>query len=120
MKPLNVSIAGAEHPFLSGEPSSLDCVTYGSRPAANITWYHGGRVIEHETKRIKVGNVSVIYFIIYALTHCHRLALLTTYAIRHFDFRTKKINFFPVHRDLNFADITTPAIFLRGQNIFGH
>lgn len=54
VKPLSVAITGAEHPFLSGEPSSLDCVSYGSRPAANITWYHDGRVIEFETKRIKV------------------------------------------------------------------
>ncbi|XP_025422622.1 hemicentin-1-like [Sipha flava] len=54
LKPLSVAITGAEHPFLSGEPSSLDCVSYGSRPAANITWYHHGRVIEYETNRIKV------------------------------------------------------------------
>lgn len=54
VKPLSVAITGAEHPFLSGEQSNLDCISYGSRPAANITWYHNGRAIEYETKRIKV------------------------------------------------------------------
>ncbi|CAI6357930.1 unnamed protein product [Macrosiphum euphorbiae] len=62
LKPLSVSITGAEHPFLSGEPSNLDCISYGSRPAANITWYHNGRVIEYETKRIKVvGNNNMTW-----------------------------------------------------------
>lgn len=60
VKPLSVAIAGAEHPFLSGEPSSLECVSYGSRPAANITWYHNGRVIEYETKRIKVYRARTV------------------------------------------------------------
>ncbi|VVC29732.1 Fibronectin type III,Immunoglobulin subtype,Immunoglobulin-like domain,Immunoglobulin-like [Cinara cedri] len=54
LKPLSVAITGVEQPFLAGEPSSIDCVSYGSRPAANITWYHDGRVIENKTKRIKV------------------------------------------------------------------
>ncbi|XP_060858904.1 hemicentin-1-like [Metopolophium dirhodum] len=62
LKPLSVSITGAEHPFLSGEPSNLDCISYGSRPAANITWYHNGRVIEYETKRVKVvGNNNMTW-----------------------------------------------------------
>lgn len=64
VKPLSVAITGAEHPFLSGEPSNIDCISYGSRPAANITWYHNGRVIEYETKRIKVRTLP------YCLMQC--------------------------------------------------
>ncbi|XP_050439525.1 hemicentin-1-like [Adelges cooleyi] len=54
LKPLTVAITGAEQPLTSGEYNSLDCVSYGSRPPANITWYHDGRAINFETKRIKV------------------------------------------------------------------
>ncbi|XP_050531047.1 hemicentin-1-like isoform X1 [Daktulosphaira vitifoliae] len=54
LKPLSISLTGAEQAFTSGEPNSLECVSYGSRPAANITWYYNGREIDYETRRIKV------------------------------------------------------------------
>lgn len=39
VKPVWVTISGAEKPLSAGKAYTMECATGGSRPAANIHWY---------------------------------------------------------------------------------
>ncbi|XP_031784587.1 synaptogenesis protein syg-2 isoform X2 [Nasonia vitripennis] len=60
LRPLNVSILTSEEaPLSAGRKYEINCMTFGSRPAANLTWYMEGQRLSNYTQTISPdGNMT--------------------------------------------------------------
>lgn len=66
VKPVWVTISGAEKPLSAGKAYTIECTAGGSRPAANIHWYlHSTQ--QPATERVSLSSNSGFHFILYIL-----------------------------------------------------
>ncbi|CAD6209059.1 GSCOCG00003705001-RA-CDS, partial [Cotesia congregata] len=60
LRPLSVSILSSEHAPLSADRKyEINCMTVGSRPPANLSWYMEGKLLKNSTQKVSEnGNMT--------------------------------------------------------------
>ena len=64
VRPLKMVLTGVEHHVVEGTKVLLQCIVYGARPAAKVTWYNGTEVMPEDFVTTD-SAVKVIYFYYY-------------------------------------------------------
>lgn len=55
VRPLSVSILSSEHAPLSADRKyEINCMTVGSRPPANLSWYMEGKLLTNYTQKVRL------------------------------------------------------------------
>lgn len=69
VRPLSVMILSSEHaPLSANRKYDINCMTFGSRPPAELSWYMDGKRLDNYTNKVRAVQLIERYII----RVCHR------------------------------------------------